>query len=121
MPATRFESTVRIEPERAVIDLRGNVDGSAKDELAAVYERAAVESGAPLVLLNFAGVEYINSTGIALIVGLLGRARAEGRSLAACGLSAHYREIFEITRIADFMSIYADEQSAPSDPGKEGS
>ncbi len=120
MPATRFESAVRIEPDRAVIDLRGQVDGSAKDELAAVYEQATA-AGADTVLLNFAEVDYINSTGIALIVGLLGRARAEDRSLAACGLSAHYREIFEITRISDFMSIYPDERAAASDPRDEGS
>jgi anti-sigma B factor antagonist len=113
MPTTRFESSVRIESGRAVIDLRGEIDGAAKDDLAAVYERS-VDGGAPAVLLNFARVEYINSTGIALIVGLLGRARAEGRDLAACGLSDHYREIFEITRIADFMPIYADEASATS-------
>lgn len=120
MPATRFESSVRSEPARAVIDLRGDVDGSAKDELTAVYEQAAA-TGSELVLLNFAAVEYINSTGIALIVGLLGRARAEGRNLAACGLSSHYREIFRITRISDFMPIYTNEHTAPADPGHEGS
>ena len=118
MPATRFERTIRIEPERAVIDLHGDVDGSAKDDLTSGYEEA-VRSDTERVLLNFAGVEYINSTGIALIVGLLGRARAEGRTLAACGLSEHYREIFEITRLADFMTIADTEEGAFT--GAEGS
>jgi anti-anti-sigma factor len=114
MPTTRFESDVRLEEGRSVIDLRGDIDGAAKDDLTAVYEQAS-EGGATTILLNFAGVEYINSTGIALIVGLLGRARAEGRSLAACGLSDHYREIFQITRLSDFISIYPDEATSPSD------
>ena len=70
--------------------------------------------GPASLLLDFAAVDYINSTGIALIVGLLGRARADGVAVAACGLSDHYREIFEITRLSDFMSIYADEASAAS-------
>jgi anti-anti-sigma factor len=116
MPTARFESDVRVEPARVVIDLRGEIDGSARDDLAAVYERATA-TGSSDLLLNFAAVEYINSTGISLIVGLLGRARAEGRALAACGLSDHYREIFEITRLSDFISIYPDEATAPS--GKE--
>jgi anti-anti-sigma factor len=107
---TRLESDVRLVDERAVIDLRGDIDGSSRDELAAAYDRA-VAAGAGALLLNFAAVEYINSTGIALIVGLLGRARAEGRTLAACGLSEHYREIFEVTRLSDFIAIYADERS----------
>ena len=114
MPATGFDASVRTMDGRAVIDLRGQIDGSAKDELGAIYERSVL-SDAGDVLLNFAGVEYINSTGIALIVGLLGRARAEGRTLAACGLSEHYREIFEITRLADFIAIYSDEASAIAD------
>ena len=80
----------------------------------AIYERATADGAAHDVLLNFAEVDYINSTGIALIVGLLGRARAEGRTLAACGLSDHYREIFEITRLSDFIALYPDETSAPA-------
>ena len=114
MPATSFDATVRSTVGRAVIDLRGQIDGSAKDALGAVYEHA-IEGDADDVLLNFSDVDYINSTGIALIVGLLGRSRAEGRTLAACGLSEHYREIFEITRLADFIAIYSDEASATAD------
>ena len=63
-------------------------------------------------MLNFANVDYINSTGIALIVGLLARARKEHRTVRAFGLSEHYRQIFAITRLSDFMGIYADEDSA---------
>jgi anti-sigma B factor antagonist len=116
MPATRFESELLHETDRVVIDLRGEIDGAARDELAAVYEAAAAE-GASSLLLNFSGVQYINSTGIALIVGMLGRARADGRTLAACGLSEHYRELFQITRLSDFIPIYPDEATSPS--GKE--
>ena len=57
-------------------------------------------------------MDYINSTGIALIVGLLARARAAKRRLLACGLSEHYVEIFAITRLADFISVLPDEESA---------
>ena len=70
------------------------------------------------MVLNFSGTEYINSTGIALIVGLLARARADGVECSACGLTDHYREIFEITRLADFMTITDNEDSAVG--GAEG-
>ena len=81
-------------------------------------EAAALGPGA--IVLNFEGVDYINSTGIALIVGLLARARAERRTVGACGLTDHYREIFEITRLSDFMGIYADEDSAAGAPAAAG-
>jgi hypothetical protein len=45
-------------------------------------------------------------------VSLLARARKEHRRLLACGLSDHYVEIFQITRLADFLSIFPDEASA---------
>jgi anti-anti-sigma factor len=64
------------------------------------------------VLLDFRGVDYINSTGIAVIVGILAMARAEDRVVAAFGLTDHYREVFNITRLADFMTIYDDETAA---------
>ena len=76
-------------------------------------------SRADAVVLNFEGAGYINSTGIALIVGLLARARAAGIEVRAYGLTPHYREIFEITRLADFLAINPDEDSAVR--GAEGS
>ena len=63
------------------------------------------------MLLDFGAVDYINSTGIALIVGLLARARADvapGRG--ARPLARTTGEIFEITRLSDFMTILADER-----------
>ena len=71
--------------------------------------------GSKIVLLNFAGVDFLSSTGIALIVGILARARKDGRLISASGLSDHYKEIFEITRLADFMTIYPDERTALGD------
>jgi anti-anti-sigma factor len=111
MPAKRFEASVRQEPGGAVIDLNGEIDGFAREALNAAYVEA--ESKDPeAVLLNFEGVGYINSTGIALIVGLLARARASKRRMLACSLSEHYVEIFDITRLSDFVNIFEDEESA---------
>ena len=111
MPATaRFETTVRHQPSVAIVDLRGEINAQAEAALNDAYAAAARD--AARILLNFAGTTYINSTGIALIVGLLARARKERRHVTACGLSDHYQEIFEITRLADFMSIFPDEASA---------
>ena len=58
--------------------------------------------------------DYINSTGIALIVSVLARARAERRKVVASGLSAHYREIFDITRLSDFIELFPDLDRAVS-------
>lgn len=108
MTATPFSVAVDESGPVVVLRLAGDVDRDAKDALEAAWGR----SGSGSVVLDFTGASYINSTGIAVIVGILARGRAEGREVRACGLSDHYRQIFEITRIADFMAIFEDESSA---------
>ncbi len=111
MPAKGLTVGVRQQPGAAIIDLAGEIDGFAEESLNTAYLEAEGATG-KAILLNFAGVEYINSSGIALIVGLLTRARNSGRRLLACGLSEHYVEIFTITRLVDFMAVFPDEASA---------
>jgi len=110
------EATTRVIPGAAVIELCGEVDGSAAKVLTDAYERAVTEGPETqgTVVLDFAAVEYINSTGIALIVSVLARARAERRKVVASGLSPHYREIFDITRLSDFIELFPDLDRAVS-------
>jgi anti-sigma B factor antagonist len=102
---------VRATQSGSVLDLSGEINGFGQETLDAAYAEA--EAANPeAIILNFEGVDYINSTGIALIVGLLARARASRRRLLAYGLSDHYVEIFNITRLSDFVSVLPDEESA---------
>lgn len=111
------EATTRALPGAVVIELSGEVDGAAATVLTEAYERAvaAGPDNQDTVVLDFAGVGYINSTGIALIVSVLARARAERRKVVASGLSPHYREIFDITRLSDFIELFPDLDRAVSE------
>ncbi len=111
MPDKALEAKVRHAPGVAIIDLHGEIDSFGEEALNAAYAEAE-RANPPAILLHFGGVDYINSTGIALVVGLLAQARKTGRRLLTTGLSSHFEEIFRITRLADFMSIYPDEASA---------
>jgi anti-sigma B factor antagonist len=113
MPTDHLETSVRREPGGAILDLRGEINGFGQEALNAAYAEAEAKDP-EAIILNFEDVDYINSTGIALIVGLLARARASKRRLLAYGLSDHYVEIFEITRLSDFIGIYPDEERALS-------
>jgi anti-anti-sigma factor len=111
MTAHELEVSVRERNGMAVIDLTGDVNSSAEVALDTAYDEATA-NGAKDVALNFVDVDYINSTGIALIVRLLAKARMSNIGVRAFGLSEHYRGIFEITRLADFMTITDDEDGA---------
>lgn len=110
-PQLTDRASVRSEGGIAVVDLPARIDSSAEQTLNEAYATATT-SDAKRIVLSFAGVDYLSSTGIALIVGILARSRKDGRQVSAAGLSDHYREIFEITRLADFMKIFPDERAA---------
>jgi anti-anti-sigma factor len=107
MKTTEFAAEPRHEDGVAVLELSGDVSAGAEADLQLAYGEVAAE---PVVVLDFAAVDYINSTGIALIVGLLAEARKSGQEVRARGLAQHYREIFRITRLSDFMTILDEEE-----------
>ena len=114
MSSKPFQAQVRKSANAAgtaTIDLHGEINSFAEDGMNAAYDEATGDDPSRIIL-NFTNVDYINSTGIALIVGLMARARKSRREMVVFGLSDHYVEIFEITRLADFMTIYPDEESA---------
>ena len=106
-----FHAAIRQVNDQVIIDLQGEINALANQELQMVYEQAE-KVDSRTILLNFEKVSYINSTGIAIIVGLLTKARQSQHKIAACGLSDHYMEIFDITRLSDYIKVFTDEPSA---------
>ena len=113
MDTNTFSANLRQEDQMIMIDLVGSINAQADRDFNQAY-READRMDSETIALNFSGVDYINSTGIALIVGLLAEARKSHKRLVVYGLSEHYVEIFQITRLADFMDIFEDETSAMS-------
>ncbi len=106
--SSRCEAVVEPASEAAgtaIIRLSGEIDGSAKTILPQAYIQAMADGDPATVLLDFSRVDYINSTGIAVIVGVLAMARSQHRVISALGLSDHYKHIFTITRLVDFIQL----------------
>jgi anti-anti-sigma factor len=104
MDDRRFGAKVEDVPDEVRVRMHGDLDSRADETLNTAYEEVA-SIGPTRVTLDFRDVGYINSTGIALVVRLLANARRDGRGVRAIGLTPHYREIFRITRLSDFMDI----------------
>ncbi len=100
----RFSVEVRNDPAGTVMSLTGELNGLAGDAFEAAAARALGAARSELTL-DFSATTYVNSTGMALIVGLLGRARAARITVTGRGLDDHKQELFEITRLSDFMNI----------------
>ncbi len=109
MPEATATFDVRRLGPASVVDIRGDVTSGSEDVLMAAYEEAG---DAKAVILNFSELSYMNSGGIGLLVTLLVRANRRSQSLLAFGLSDHYRQIFELTRLDEAVGIHDSESDA---------
>ena len=99
-----------VAPGVSLIESGGEITRESEPALQDAYERAA--DGARTIILAFDGLDYMNSSGIGLLVTLLVRAKRNRQRMLACGLSDHYRQIFELTRLDDAITIHDNEESA---------
>lgn len=112
MPRAQVTMDVRKVSDRvAVVDVQGELTGFAEGVLMEAYNQASA-GGTRAIILNFEGLEYMNSSGIGLLVTLLIRVNRERQKLMTCGLSEHYRNIFQITRLDDAIATYQSEEEA---------
>jgi anti-sigma B factor antagonist len=105
--------TRRITPTTSIIDIQGDISAFAEQELMRAYNEASAPT-TRTIILNFTGLEYMNSSGIGLIVTLLIRINRQKQRMLAFGLSDHYQHIFELTRLNDAIKIYDSEAAALS-------
>jgi anti-sigma B factor antagonist len=103
--------TVRRAGNAGIVDVSGDVTAASEDVLMEAYNDASAD-GARAIILNFSGLDYMNSGGIGLLVTLLVRANRQRQRLLAFGLTDHYREIFELTRLDEAIAIYPGEEEA---------
>jgi len=95
----------------AIIDINGEINAFAENVLMDAYNLAS-NNGAQSILLNFTRLDYMNSSGIGLLVTLLIRVQRQKQTLMAFGLNEHYQQIFELTRLNEAIRIYTDEAAA---------
>lgn len=109
MPEATATFEVRRQGAAAIVDISGDVTAGSEAVLMSAYEDTG---DAKAIVLNFTGLAYMNSGGIGLLVTLLVRANRHSQRLLAFGLSDHYRQIFELTRLDEAVGIHDDESDA---------
>jgi len=93
----------------SVLRFTGDISSASKDSVLGAWQNVA---GSHPVLLDFSKVEYINSSGIALIIQMLMEADKTGRKVAAFGLTPHFQKVFTMVGIAKYAGLYKDEATA---------
>ncbi len=101
----------KINEHVGAIDIQGELTSFAERDLMNAYDQAR-ETNVNMIILNCSAMEFMNSSGIGLLVTMLIRANREHIRLIAVGLRDHLRHILEITRLNEAVTIYTDEAQA---------
>jgi anti-sigma B factor antagonist len=95
----------------AILAFSGDISSTSKEAILEAYH--GVNGATPKVLLDFTGIDYINSSGIAIIIQVLLEAGQTGsRTIGLFGLSPHFRKVFTMVGINKYATLYPDEGSA---------
>ena len=101
----------RLSPTVSTIAIKGDITSGTETPLMDAYTTAST-SDARTIVLDFSGLDYMNSGGIGLLVTLLVRVQRQGQRLLAFGLSEHYRQILTLTRLDEAIGIYETQAAA---------
>lgn len=97
----------------AILAFTGDISSTSKDAIMECY--GSLSSSVKKVLLDFKGVDYINSSGIAIIIQLLLEAHKAGdRTIGIFGLTPHFNKVFTMVGVAKYAAISPDEATALS-------
>lgn len=102
--------------ELAVIYTNGYINNQGGEEIAeAAY--TLLDDGYRSLLLNLAGTKIVNSIGISILIEIIEKMIEVKGRLSFCNLTPTIEKTFNIMGLAQYSSIYPDEQAAVDELG----
>lgn len=105
------ELSVRVKGDVSIIDIKGDVTANTGGPIEEAYQKLST-AGSKKVLLCFDRKSYINSGGIAILIGIVSESRKKGQAVRMTGLSAHFQKIFEMVGLTKYSEIFPSEEAA---------
>ena len=95
----------------SVLRFEGDIASTSKDAVLGAYQ-ALPKATNKIILLDFSKVDYINSSGIALVIQMLMEAANSAQKVSAYGLSAHFTKVFTMVGITKYANLYPNQSEA---------
>jgi anti-anti-sigma factor len=105
------EVLTRLQDDVSVIDIRGDVTPLAGQPIEDAYA-GLTAAGAKKILVVFAADCYINSSGIAVLIGVLAQTKKKAQAVRITGLTPHFQKIFAMVGLTKYAQICPSEQAA---------
>ena len=105
--------TIAIEPTAAatIVPLQGQIN-SANAAAIEAQVLALVDGGTKNLILDFAGLDYISSAGLRMVLVVAKRLKQAGGKLVIYGMQPHVREVFDISGFMAILNVVATRDDA---------
>jgi anti-anti-sigma factor len=105
------EVSTRLKGDVSVIDIRGDVTAISGQPIEEAY-KGVTAAGARKILMVFASDCYINSGGIAVLIGILSQSKKNAQAVRMTGLTPHFQKVFAMVGLTKYAHIYPSEGEA---------
>ncbi|NQT00096.1 MAG: STAS domain-containing protein [Candidatus Omnitrophica bacterium] len=109
-----MQITQREVGQAVILDLSGEIDINTSPEVRLAFDEL-LKQEKKKVLLNFAEVAYIDSSGLATLVEMLQRLKRYAGALRLASVSEKVRGLFEITKLDKLFGIFPNVDEALKD------
>ena len=109
--AKEVNVTVRKQDSVAILDMKGEITSFADDMLKSIVV-STIEEGFQRIVFNFSDVSYINSSGIAVLIGIATKFTDQGINFNVYGLTTHFKKIFRMIGLTQYVKVLGSEDEA---------
>ncbi len=111
MPKPKTETRIRQKGQAVIIDLIGDVTTQGQDAVKQAFAQA-LDHNPTHIFFNLGRTDYINTSGIAVLISLVMEAEKSGRQVGLYGMTPHYRKVFELVRLPLYAEMFESEAEA---------
>jgi anti-anti-sigma factor len=109
-----IEVTIDTRGEVSLIRIKGDVTAITGEAIENAYSEVSA-AGTKKILICFDPESYINSGGIAILIGITAESRKREQVIRMAGLSDHFQKIFSMVGLTTYAELFPSEEVALED------
>ena len=109
-----IEVSISKKEDVSILNIKGDVTAISGETIEEAYQKVS-NAGAKKILFYFDQDGYINSGGIAILIGIASESRKNGQTIRMTGLSGHFQKIFNMVGLTKYTEIFQTEELALKD------
>ncbi len=106
-----IQVSISQKDEVSILQIKGDVTAITGESIEEAYQKVST-AGAKKILLYFDQDGYINSGGIAILIGITSESKKHEQKIRMTGLSSHFQKIFNMVGLTKYTEIFPTEELA---------